>query len=407
MKEKLILELFKKKCIKFGDFSLKDGSKSPIYIDLKNIISYPFIFNILLDEIINILKSLEFDRLLGIPYGGLVIASSLCTKFNKPMILMRKEVKKYGLKKSIEGEYNENDKCLIIEDTITTGSSALQFINNIKKYKLVVNDIIVICDRRIDNKYNFNGRNIHSIFTITDIINILYRHNFIDLSIYNNIKSNIVKIKYKSYNPDYNNKILKRLLDIIKKKGKNYCFKYDFNNLNDFNKLLEFIEYYKNDMCILKLYSDLISHFDYNKLKELSIKYNFLIMDGKLFNFSETIFFCEYTKTNMYKWVNLIELSGFHNNNIFEIVNEINKNVKCNVSVIYNNYNSNENDNDNLLYKLNKNKNIIGLNKSYLDCDILIFETLASKNSNANIIIIEKKDYYINNRFIPLSTILQ
>ena len=41
-------------------------------------------------------------------------------------------VKKYGLKKSIEGEYNENDKCLIIEDTITTGSSALQFINNIK-----------------------------------------------------------------------------------------------------------------------------------------------------------------------------------------------------------------------------------------------------------------------------------
>ena len=43
MKDKLILELYKNKCIEFGNFTLKNGDVSPIYINLKNIISFPYI----------------------------------------------------------------------------------------------------------------------------------------------------------------------------------------------------------------------------------------------------------------------------------------------------------------------------------------------------------------------------
>ena len=46
MKETLIRELYKNKCIEFGSFKLKNGDISPIYINLKNIISFPFLLKL-------------------------------------------------------------------------------------------------------------------------------------------------------------------------------------------------------------------------------------------------------------------------------------------------------------------------------------------------------------------------
>lgn len=406
MLEKIIIELFNKKCIKFGQFTLKNGNHSNIYIDLKNIISYPFLLNLILDELYSKLKLLEFNRLLGIPYGGIILSSSLCSKYNLPMIMLRKEYKTHGLKKYIEGEYNESETCLIIEDTITTGSSALKFINMIKKYKLNVTDILVICDRR--TKIDFEDINVHSLFNIKDIIEILYKYNHITSSIYNSINATISKVSYKTYFPDYNNINLKNILKFVKHKSNNYCFDLKFNSFQD---LLQFIDFYNDELCLIKIYSDLIKNFDYKILKQLSEKYNFLIMEGKNFHCLESNFINEYSYNKHYEWCHLIELSNLHSPKIFNILNEFNSNTQRPVSVIYNNYNNDSK----LLYILNKNKNIIGLNASYLECDILIFDTLKSNNLKANIIILEPNHYINNlisnsnlnsNNFIPIDKIL-
>lgn len=396
MKDKLIIELFNKNCIKFGDFKLKDGSKSNIYIDLKNIISYPYILNIILDELYNKIKTLEYNRLIGVPYGGLVISSGMASKFNIPMLLIRKEIKKYGLKKAIEGEYSENDKCLVIEDTITTGSSAIQFIEMIQKYKLLVHDVLVICDRRIEQKYNFKNINIHSIFTLNDIIEVLYSNKYIKMDIYSNIKQKIDKINYDDYSPNFDNTNIIKIIDSIKNNKTKYCFDTKFESIT---QIIELINFYKTHICILKIYSNIINNYTVNdglKLKALAQKYNFLIMDGTMFSYNNDLFITEYTKNKIYSWVDLITLSNMHDDTIYKIVDEINNKLTFNVSVIYTNYDSK----NNILNTINTHKNIIGLYNYNIDCNILIFDDLKTKNNNANIIILDYKDYTINKKFI-------
>lgn len=63
------------------------------------------------------------------------------------MIMVRKEIKDYGTKKTIEGIYKKGDRCIIIEDVITSGISLIETINSIENAGLIVDKIIVIVDR--------------------------------------------------------------------------------------------------------------------------------------------------------------------------------------------------------------------------------------------------------------------
>ena len=83
-------------CIKFGSFTLKSGLQSPIYIDLRQVITYPKLLEQIGAAYLPLLRELKFDRIAGLPYAAIPIATAVSLQGNYPMIYPRKEVKTYG-----------------------------------------------------------------------------------------------------------------------------------------------------------------------------------------------------------------------------------------------------------------------------------------------------------------------
>lgn len=78
-------------------------------------------------------KNIDYKFLCGVPYTALPIATIASIKQQKPMLIRRKEGKKsYGTKKLIEGRFSNGDSCLIIEDIITSGSSILETVADLR-----------------------------------------------------------------------------------------------------------------------------------------------------------------------------------------------------------------------------------------------------------------------------------
>ena len=282
------------------------------------------------------IQTLDFDRLLGIPYGAIPITGIIASKYNYPMIMVRKERKKYGLKKLIEGEYNKGDRIVIIEDTISTGSSIIQFIEMIKPCTFEIEGIITICDRRsrvnVLDKYK-----IISLFTLNDIISVLNKHKLIKHTIFSQLsllQDSIISNKKMIPN---NNLLINKLIKIISTKGTNKCIVLDYTNFYD---IIDFIKYNHFRFCVLKIHADIIVNFTYNKgieLKQLAHKHNFLIFEGKYFNYEKNIFLNELTNNyKYYEWVDIISIGINHHEEVFNTIKYINLTHNKNISVVYN-----------------------------------------------------------------------
>jgi uridine monophosphate synthetase len=159
-------------CIKFGEFTLKSGLTSPIYIDLRRIITYPKLLEQIGAAYLPILQRLTFDRLAGLPYAAIPIATAISLAGNYPMIYPRKEVKTYGTKAEIEGEYHAGETVVVIDDLATTGGSKFEAIEKLTGAGLVVKDVVVLVDRQSGAKESLvqAGYSMHAVLTIHEML---------------------------------------------------------------------------------------------------------------------------------------------------------------------------------------------------------------------------------------------
>ena len=105
--------------------------------------------------------------------------------------MRRKEIKDYGTKQAIEGKFEKGQNCLIIEDLVTSGASIFETIEPLEKEGLKIKDIIVLVNREQGGKKHIEdkGYNLYSVFTISEILEVLEKNNLLDNTMTEKVKT--------------------------------------------------------------------------------------------------------------------------------------------------------------------------------------------------------------------------
>ena len=191
--------LHQKEVIKFGNFTLASGKSSSYYVDLRLVPSYPHEFRMMIKYLENqITKDIgleNFESIVSVPTGGLVIASALAIETVKPLIYVRSKPKDYGTSKSVEGKIHDGMKVVMIDDVATTGGSVVNAIKSLTEVNVPVKDAYIIVDRMegADEALAELGVKMHSILNILQIAEVLYEQKMIDIEILDKVKKQINK----------------------------------------------------------------------------------------------------------------------------------------------------------------------------------------------------------------------
>jgi len=173
--ENLIVTLYELGVIQFGEFALKSGITSPIYLDLRKTFTFPKVLEQVADLLWTKIQPLQYDLICGVPLTALVFASCLTMRHQLPMIVCRKERKEYGKQNRIEGEFFAGQNCVVVEDLITSGASLLETIEPLKEESLEVTDIVCLIDRQQGGRTRLEdqGYRVHPVFTLSQILQVL------------------------------------------------------------------------------------------------------------------------------------------------------------------------------------------------------------------------------------------
>jgi orotate phosphoribosyltransferase len=145
-KSHLLLELgrslLKIGSIRIGNFTTREGESTPYFIDMKRVVSFPDVSNLVLDCLESASEGIRYSYLCGVPISGLVFCALLANKHQKPLLYPAGE-SNY----KIHGMLRPGSEVLVVDDVSETGRSIEYVVQTVRANGGIVNDALVVIDR--------------------------------------------------------------------------------------------------------------------------------------------------------------------------------------------------------------------------------------------------------------------
>lgn len=147
-----LIDLVKKTALEFGDFTLASGRKASFYLDCRRLTLDSRGANLVGDGILDLIQPRLPDAVGGMAIGADPITGAVITLAGGRGLwlkgfIVRKEAKEHGKGRMVEGPVVAGETAIVVEDTITTGGSALKAAEQAEAFGLKVQGIIGIVDR--------------------------------------------------------------------------------------------------------------------------------------------------------------------------------------------------------------------------------------------------------------------
>jgi orotate phosphoribosyltransferase len=131
--------------LKFGDFTLTSGARSPYYVDVKLASTKPAALRALA---LALAPHAQGHALLaGMELGAVPLVAAVALETGLPYVILRKKPREHGTGKRIEGAFQPGQRVLLIEDVATTGKTMVESIALLREAGLVVDRAACVVDR--------------------------------------------------------------------------------------------------------------------------------------------------------------------------------------------------------------------------------------------------------------------
>lgn len=264
--------------VQYGSFTLKNGTQSNIYMDLRQLVNYPQFFKYLTKllfmqypQLLETFQTNSLCKLIPIPLGGLPFGFHLAAQEGVPLLMIRDKSKDHGLKRMIEGVIEPGDEYYIIEDVITSGKSINDALDIISPHlESTYKTIICICNRSGMETMR-DGIPIYSIFKLDELDGFITSNTPTP-------KDGI--INYFKYTTPFANKLYSLALE----KHSNLIISCDFMTNSEILELLAMIGDY---IIAVKLHIDILEASSFQtfitELNKLKATMNFLVIEDAKF----------------------------------------------------------------------------------------------------------------------------
>lgn len=166
-------QLLREKSLLIGvERVLTSGRVSNYYIDAKMTTLDPRGARVVAELILDVLRSYEVDAIGGFTLGADPIVAAVAAVSAEgdrplPAFIVRKEPKKHGERKMIEGPFQKGWRVCIVDDVVTTGGSTLKACEAVEQEGGVVVLTLAIVDRQEGGRENLEARGYKFVSLLT------------------------------------------------------------------------------------------------------------------------------------------------------------------------------------------------------------------------------------------------